>query len=216
MMKSGVAVGGEQQAPAYQRKEEPIIVGRIEQADDDQERIHRDIDEEMIARSDLADHQEVDDEVDEKSPHGAILTHGVNSLSLGRPWPSRTHNLEPAAGLWPSAIAQTKDIGGEIGKLGLGKGNGRHGMFRQHDARDNGACGLSLLICDLLKARNVGIGMLLLGTAHEMAIGAELLRQNFTVPRVRLRGYPGKSERHQKKQQKNREHRTLHGGLLLA
>jgi hypothetical protein len=54
MMKSGVAVGGEQQAPAYQRKEDPIIVGRIEQIDDDQERIHGDIDEEMDEKAPLS------------------------------------------------------------------------------------------------------------------------------------------------------------------
>ena len=53
-MKSGVAVGGEQQAPAYQRKEYPIIVGRIEQINDDQERIHGDIDEEMNEKAPLS------------------------------------------------------------------------------------------------------------------------------------------------------------------
>jgi hypothetical protein len=49
------------QAPAQQRKEEPIIVRRVEEIDHDQKRIRRDIDEEVDekpplgkARSELA------------------------------------------------------------------------------------------------------------------------------------------------------------------
>ena len=42
-----IGVGQDQQAPADQRKEEPIMVRHIEEIDDDQQGIHRDIDEQM-------------------------------------------------------------------------------------------------------------------------------------------------------------------------
>ena len=46
---------------------------------------------------------------------------------------------------------QTEDVGGEIGKLGSGEGNLRHGVLGQHDARSDGACGLPLAVGDLVK-----------------------------------------------------------------
>lgn len=47
-------MGGDQQAPPNKRKEEPMIAGRVEEIDDDQERIHRDIDEEMNKKGPLS------------------------------------------------------------------------------------------------------------------------------------------------------------------
>ena len=47
-------MGGDQQAPPDKRKEEPMIAGRVEEIDDDQERIHRDIDEEMNEKGPLS------------------------------------------------------------------------------------------------------------------------------------------------------------------
>jgi hypothetical protein len=40
-------MGGKHQAPAYQWEEEPIIVRRVEEVDDDQKSVHPEIDEEM-------------------------------------------------------------------------------------------------------------------------------------------------------------------------
>jgi hypothetical protein len=54
-------MGQEQQAPPDQRKEEPIISRHIQEIDDDQQGIHRDIDEQM----------------DEEAPHPRI---GENRL----------------------------------------------------------------------------------------------------------------------------------------
>ena len=47
-------MGGDQQAPPDKRKEEPMIAGRVEEIDHDQECIHRDIDEEMNEKGPLS------------------------------------------------------------------------------------------------------------------------------------------------------------------
>jgi hypothetical protein len=59
-------VGGEADAPAGKHPDEPDMVWPPVEID----------------RGEKADHDHEDAEVDDKSPHGAILRHGLNSLSL--------------------------------------------------------------------------------------------------------------------------------------
>jgi hypothetical protein len=81
-------------------------------------------------------------------------------------------------GLRLIGVTQAENVGGKVGKLGLGQGDLRHRVLGQHDARADGACRLVLAAGNLLEAWNVGIGrLLLLRAADEMAIGAELLSE---------------------------------------
>src|SRR5262245_62842110 len=77
----------------------------------------------------------------------------------------------PSARLRPGAVAQAENVGGKIGEFGLGERNRGHGMLGHHDARGNRACRLTFEVCDLRKARDIGIGVCRLRVAaDEMAI----------------------------------------------
>jgi hypothetical protein len=86
-------------------------------------------------------------------------------------------------------IAQTENVGDEVGKLALGERNGRHRVLGQHDMRHDGARRLPLHIGDLVETRNIGIGLLLLAAADEKAVGAEARRHLLAVHGVGDAGY---------------------------
>src|SRR5689334_11419068 len=86
-----------------------------------------------------------------------------------------------------SRFAHAENVDGKVGKFALGQRDGRHRVLGQHDMRHDGAGGLSLLVGNLIEARNVGIGLLLL-VVDQMAVRAKLLRQLLAVKGIRLVG----------------------------
>ena len=81
--------------------------------------------------------------------------------------------------LWP--ITQAENIGRKIGNLVLFQGDLWHRVLGQHNMRYDRSRRLSRLVRDLVEARNIDIGVLLLAGADQMAVGAEPLGQFLAV-----------------------------------
>ena len=108
-------------------------------------------------------------------PPSAMMYQIRACFMVSLPWPP---------GNYPG-LTHAENVNGKVGKLALGERNGRHRVIGQHDMRHDRARGLPFFVGDLIEARNVGIGVLLLAV-DQMAVRAEPLRQLLAVEGIRL------------------------------